>query len=446
MYRRRVTGKRTVLGYGRNPPNQHFWPMLSRFPEREALEVLEWWDVKYVLVDEPRYRSGAEFWGTRHTWKSLESAMRNSGRLVERSILDGVHVYELLEVPAPAVGGELLKNPGFEHVDDDLPAAWTRVGSSQKAIVESRSHLGTAAVTVTEDSYFVSDGIPVTPGRCYQVEQFNRGADLTDQARLQVNWLDEAGRDLGPSAALIRIFNAYPTWRDARTWMRAPAASRTARVYATAHQGSVSIDDYSFREITDHCAAPDSSEVTAVTRGETPTLSAQPNPVPPSVGVGRTTIAWSTGNEPSGPVYVSENGGPEILFAGESRYGSQDAPWISVGKTYEFRLYSGGDRRRLLSTVVVTSKADPFVFAMPNPVPAGTSAGRTEIRWNTGDGSAGELYVSIDNAPEILFARNPQGTQVAPWIQSGSVYVFRLYRVDRQKTLLASATVRRAVS
>jgi hypothetical protein len=38
---------------------------------------------------------------------------------------------------------------------------------------------------------------------------------------------------------------------------------------------------------------------------------------------------------------MSENGSAEILFAGASRYGSQDAPWISVGKKYEFRLYSG---------------------------------------------------------------------------------------------------------
>jgi hypothetical protein len=447
MYRRRVNGKRTVLGYGRNPPNEHFWPMLSRYPAPEALDLLQWWDVKYVIVDESRYRFGAEFWGVRHTWKTLEPAMRSSGRLVERAVFDSVHVYELLEVPGRAVGVELLRNPGFEERDDAVPAEWTRVGSSDEAIVDTQSHLGKAAVSVTTGSFFVSDRIPVTPGRCYQVEQFSRGRHLDDLARLQVNWLDESGRDLGASAALFRVFNTYPSWRGTRAWGRAPATSRTARIYATAHQGQVWLDDYSFRESKDQCGdVPETAEGWAMPNRATPVLVAEPNPVPPAIGVGRTTIRWSTGKEPPGPVYMSENGGPEILFAGESRYGSQDAPWINVGKTYEFRLYSGPDRRRQLSTVVVTSRVEPVLFATPNPVPPGQAVGKTQIQWNTGDGSVGEIHVSIDNAPEILFARNPQGSQEAGWIANASTYVFRLYKVGREKTLLASITVRRGTS
>jgi hypothetical protein len=446
MYRRRVTGKRTVLGYGRNPPNQNFWPMLSRYPEPEALDLLRWWDVKYVLVDESLYRSGAEFWGVVHTWETLEPAMLNSGRLIERGVFDRVHLYELLDAPSKAVGAELLGNPGFEELADSGPAGWTRVGSPEEAILDTQSHSGKAAVSVTPNSFFVSDRIPVTPGRCYQVEQVNRGRVRDDQVRLQVNWLDESGRDLGASAALIRLFNAYPSWRAARTWGRAPAASRAARIYATAHQGQVFLDDYSFREITGPCApASDMPDVTPAVRLAGPSLVAEPNPVPPTAGVGRTTIKWDTGKEPPGPVYVSENGAPEILFAGESQYGSQDAPWIGVGKTYEFRLYSGQNRERRLASVVVTSKAGPTLFATPNPVPAGPERGKTDIGWNTGDGGAGEVWVSINDGPEILFARNPQGSQEAGWIDHGSVYVFRLYKVDREKRLLASITVRRSV-
>jgi hypothetical protein len=447
MYRRRVTGKRTVLGYGSYPPNQNFWPMLSRFPAPEALDLLQWWDVKYVLVDESRYRSGAEFWGVLHTWKTLQPAMLSSGRLAERAVFDSVHVYELLDDPRHAVGVELLKNPGFEEFAGTNPAAWTRVGSRDEAVLDTQSHSGKTAVSVTANSFFVSDRIPVTPGHCYEVQQFSRGPHLDDQARLQVNWLDESGRDLGASAALIRVFNAYPSWRGARTAVRAPAASRTARFYATAHQGRVWLDDYSFREIMDLCATlPETSEVASTASRATPSLIANPNPVPATAGVGRTTIVWSTGKEPAGPVYLSEDGGPEILFAGESRYGSQDAPWINIGKTYEFRLYSGGDRTRRLATVVVTSKAAPSLFATPNPVPAGRDIGKSEIRWNTGDGSVGEVYLSVDNGPEVLFARNPRGSQEAGWIANGSTYVFRLYKVGRERTLVESITVRRNAS
>jgi len=259
-----------------------------------------------------------------------------------------------------------------------------------------------------------------------------------------VNWLDESGRDLGPSADLTRALNAYPSWRAARAQVRAPVASRTARIYALAQKGRVWLDDYSFREVVDGCAVEsDTSAVLAVGKRDTPLLTATPNPVPPIGGVGRTTIVWSTGKEVAGPVYVSENGGPEILFAGESRYGTQQAPWIGVGKTYEFRMYSGSNRQRLLASVVVTSKAEPLLFATPNPVPTGRDVGKTQIAWSTGDGSAGEVYVTVDDGPEILFARNPQGSQDANWIADGSVYVFRLYKVAKERTLLASTTVRR---
>jgi hypothetical protein len=446
MYRRRVTGKRTVLGYGSYPPNQDFWPLLSRFPAPEALDLLQWWDVKYVIVDESRYRSGAEFWGVRHTWTTLQPAMLASGRLAERAVFDGVRVYELLDDPVHAVGAELLANQGFEEVTGAVPAEWTRVGSRDEAIPDDRSHSGKEAVSVTNNSYFISARIPVTPGHCYQVEQFSRGAQLDDQARLQVNWLDESGQDLGASAALMRIFNTYPSWRRARAWASAPASSGWARVYAIAHRGRVSLDDYSFREVTDQCAnLSDVPEAVSISSRETPSLLADPNPVTSTAGVGRTTIVWTTGREPAGPVYVSENGGPEILFAGESRYGSQEAAWIGVGKTYEFRMYSG-NRQRLLASVVVTSKAEPLLSATPNPVPAGRDVGRTQIGWNTGDGSIGEIHVSIDSGPEILFARNSQGSQEANWISNGSVYVFRLYKVGRGKTPIALITVRRSTS
>jgi hypothetical protein len=447
MYRTRVTGKRTVLGYGSYPPNAEFWPVLSRFPASEALDLLRWWDVKYVIVDEALYRSGAEFWGVRHTWKTLEPAMLSSGRLAERAVFDGVHAYELLDVPGYIAGAELLENPGFEEPAGGMPAEWTWMGPRDETSLDAQSHLGKRAVAVTADSYLISARIPIVAGHCYQVQQFSRGRQPGDQARLQVNWLDESNRDLGPSADLVRVLNAYPSWKSARTLVQAPAASRSARIYAIANRGRVWLDDYSFREVVAQCATvSEASETKAVASGEIPSIIATPNPVPSTGGVGRTTIVWSTGKERPGPVYVSENGDPEILFAGESRYGSQEAPWIGVGKTYEFRLYAGSDRQRLLRSVVVTSRIEPLLFATPNPVPAGGGTGRTQIGWSTGDGSTGEIYVSTNNGPEILFARNPQGTQEASWISSGSVYVFRLYRIAQGKTLLASITVRRSTS
>jgi hypothetical protein len=84
-----------------------------------------------------------------------------------------------------------------------------------------------------------------------------------------------------------------------------------------------------------------------------PTLSASPNPVPFGEGMGKTTISW---NSVDGKIYVSVNGGNELLFAGSPR-GSQDANWIEAGSNYEFRLYNS-DHTELLAKVAVTRMID----------------------------------------------------------------------------------------
>ena len=85
-------------------------------------------------------------------------------------------------------------------------------------------------------------------------------------------------------------------------------------------------------------------------------ISAAPNPVPPGPGAGTTWLDWNTGDGSLGEVYLSGNGGPEILFT-RSNQSVRDIPWISAGSTYEFRLYQAPDRKNLLATVKVTRLA-----------------------------------------------------------------------------------------
>jgi len=80
-------------------------------------------------------------------------------------------------------------------------------------------------------------------------------------------------------------------------------------------------------------------------------LTASPNPVPFGNGLGQTRISWNTGNTDIGKVYVSINGGEELLFA-QMRDGSLVAKWIDTRSTYEFRLYNSA-HTELLAKVVV---------------------------------------------------------------------------------------------
>jgi hypothetical protein len=83
-----------------------------------------------------------------------------------------------------------------------------------------------------------------------------------------------------------------------------------------------------------------------------PVLSANPNPVPAGQELGQTTIAWDTADGRIGKIYVSVNGGEEVLFS-DGQCGSAPADWISADSNYEFRLYNS-DRSELLAKLVVT--------------------------------------------------------------------------------------------
>jgi hypothetical protein len=86
------------------------------------------------------------------------------------------------------------------------------------------------------------------------------------------------------------------------------------------------------------------------------TLSADPNPVPTSEAVGKTVISWDTADGSIGKVFVSVNGGQEMLFA-DGRRGSAPAHWIERGSHYEFRLYNSS-HTNLLAKIIVTRTAD----------------------------------------------------------------------------------------
>lgn len=91
------------------------------------------------------------------------------------------------------------------------------------------------------------------------------------------------------------------------------------------------------------------------------------------------------------------------------------------------------------------STEQPLLTASPNPLPSGDPDQRvasTQITWNTGDGTIGELYVKIDREEERFVDRAPSGEMKIDWIQFDSLYQFRLYSKKRSR-LLATLTVTR---
>jgi hypothetical protein len=193
------------------------------------------------------------------------------------------------------------------------------------------------------------------------------------------------------------------------------------------------------------CGGPSPEPRPAEQAGQAPEtgawIRATPNPVPIGVGSGRTTLSWDAGAPATAQVYVSIDGKAEQLFAGGIRQGTEDADWIDTGRTYEFRLYAGNDRHTRLADVKVERQRVPMITASPNPVQTQDGVGPTTINWSTGDGSPGQVYVSIDGQPDTLFAGGSQGTQDAGWIRAGGVFDFHLYAGSDRSKPLASVKV-----
>jgi glucose/arabinose dehydrogenase len=174
--------------------------------------------------------------------------------------------------------------------------------------------------------------------------------------------------------------------------------------------------------------------------GEAAVITATPNPV---LGGGRggTTILWDTQDGTTGQVWVRQGGNPaEALFA-QGPSGSQTAPWVGSGSTFEFRLYAGTAHSTLLATATVTTGAR--LWASPMLATETTGTGTTAINWSTGDAGAGQVWVSMNGGAEGLFGAGGVGSQAANWIQGGATYTFTLYAGTARARALASMEIAR---
>ncbi|HYY35975.1 MAG TPA: hypothetical protein VE867_06355 [Candidatus Binatia bacterium] len=85
-------------------------------------------------------------------------------------------------------------------------------------------------------------------------------------------------------------------------------------------------------------------------------------------------------------------------------------------------------------------KGTPKIIATPERVKITGGSGTTDIVWNTGDGSVGYVFVTVNRRPPTLVAKGNEGSRVISWIRTGS-YVFELYGDAERRTLLATVTV-----
>ena len=428
IYSTRLTGKQIVLGSAQAPPNFASWELLSVFPSAETLDLLARWQVKYVLVDETLYKTGSEFWGLTQTWESLEPAILASGRLKQVTVLDGVHVYALLDSAMQTEGEELLRNGGFEGTTGSgRPTHWLAERNPVFDVSGTKSRGGAGAVCVSSHDYFVSDMVTVEAGQCYSLQVSTRAEQPESQARLQINWDNAAGELLISSPSTVRVMRTSPTWERVRFNFVVPEGAASCQIYAVAQTGRVWLDEYSFKKNVGDCSA---------------NFFAVPNPVPLLDGPeGRTAIVWDTHRATPGQIYLAVDGGTETLFA-EGANGLQVLSGVHAGSRYEFRLYLGRDHRQPIETLQVRTQKPSAQLQISEVVfPPNSKVGSAMVTWGTTDGSPGRIYVCDDGGAEALFAQGSDGAQNVTWLVAGSRYQFRLYTASSGSIPAATVTI-----
>jgi len=81
-------------------------------------------------------------------------------------------------------------------------------------------------------------------------------------------------------------------------------------------------------------------------------ITASPDRIAIKSGLGKTTIAWNTGDSATAQIYVSRDGGMEQLVT-QGAEGSFEVNWVEPGAVYEFRVYAGLAHTQLLASTTV---------------------------------------------------------------------------------------------
>src|SRR5256714_310280 len=104
------------------------------------------------------------------------------------------------------------------------------------------------------------------------------------------------------------------------------------------------------------------------------------------------------------------------------------------------RMLQGAPQETVASNASERVSRSPVITAKPQRVVVSDAGGSTEIEWDTGTESPGFVFVTEDGRKPVLFASDPRGSRIAPWIGKHP-YVFELYGDDQRRTLLARVTV-----
>ena len=155
-------------------------------------------------------------------------------------------LYLIHDSPRPILVNRtnLLRNAGFDEVENAWPVAWSRYGNPIVGTPTMGAASGNVAVEVT-DTDGLDQSVRITSGDTYELALQARADKPGNVFRLQVNWTDREGKLCD---VFIRVYEATANWEPYSSRMTAPPCAEIADVYAGGHSPEkVWLDSFVFK-------------------------------------------------------------------------------------------------------------------------------------------------------------------------------------------------------
>lgn len=144
-------------------------------------------------------------------------------------------LYLIHDSPRPIVVNRtnLLRNAGFDEVENGWPVAWSHFGNPVVGSPEGGAASNTIAAEVT-DKDGLDQVVRITPGDTYELALQAKATSPGRIFRLQVNWVNRDGQICD---VFIRVYTATDSWQPYSCKITAPPCAELADVYACGHSG-----------------------------------------------------------------------------------------------------------------------------------------------------------------------------------------------------------------
>jgi len=155
-------------------------------------------------------------------------------------------LYLIHDSPRPVVLNRtnLLRNAGFDEVENGWPVAWSHFGNPVIGSPEGGAASDTIAAEVT-DKNGLDQLVRITPGHSYELALQAKATPPGRIFRLQVNWADRDGQICD---VFIRVCVATDNWQRYSCKLIAPPCAEVADVYASGQSGEgVWVDSFLFQ-------------------------------------------------------------------------------------------------------------------------------------------------------------------------------------------------------